>query len=762
MSNASDTGITPGTGSSAPYSRKPFGSGLTAWLKRRMGERYAWHSGIWRAASKGAVTLSVAAIWLATPGMPTGLGGTADFFLFGILTWTGTWIAAHAVAFLLSLIYLPVPRLFAGYALYAAVEVYLLGYYADLTVLSAAIIAGSLVILASGIGIAAALLRKLSLSASFWPAAAATAGILCVLAGIWQLPPVQSAAQAGESADTDVLQAVNGNDPSAPGPYSYETFTYGSGTDIRRDEFGSGVNLKSAPVDASGLISNWSWLKELFWGFDEQALPVNGRVWLPEGSGPRPLVLIVHGNHLMEDFSDDGYGYLGELLASRGFAVVSVDENFLNYSVWSGIPDNDMKARAWMLLQHLVQLKSFSSEPGNPFYNQIDWSSVALIGHSRGGQAVAMAADAERFFADDKELMDELQDIRIRSVIALAPTDRTVDGKKARLENINYLTIQGARDADVSDFYGDRQYIRTTFTEPGAGFKASLYMTSANHSRFNTSWGSMDEKMPGGLLLQLKDVMAGEEQRQAAKAYVSAFLEATLHNRTEYVPFMQDYRYGSEWLPDTSGYFNQYEDGSFIPLATYEEDDDKDTLTDGGTATGEGLTAWGEDEAQDRSRNDKGTDGVTLEWSGKASYTLDLSGEHASGDGGTGTTPSVLTFAVADLSRDLRSDSSAGQSGSAAPQLTIRLEADNGRVTDIPLAAVMNWQAQPFVTFTRLPWLLENTMDNGKYDEANEPVFQTVRIPLGEWKPEEVKRISFLLEGGSGKLMLDNIGFAAE
>ena len=87
--------------------------------------------------------------------------------------------------------------------------------------------------------------------------------------------------------------------------------------------------FQSTAVDASAYITKWSNLKTKFWGFDEHALPLNGRVWMPEGEGPFPLALIVHGNHLMEDFSDGGYGYIGELLASKGIIAVSVDENFL-------------------------------------------------------------------------------------------------------------------------------------------------------------------------------------------------------------------------------------------------------------------------------------------------------------------------------------------------------------------------------------------------------------------------------------------------
>ena len=100
----------------------------------------------------------------------------------------------------------------------------------------------------------------------------------------------------------------------------------------------------------------------------------------------------------MEQYSDEGYAYLGELLASRGFIAISVDENFLNYSVWSGIPSQDMKVRAWILLKHLQQIDAFSKQDGNPFTNQVDMQKVALIGHSRGGQAVAMAADSSEWF----------------------------------------------------------------------------------------------------------------------------------------------------------------------------------------------------------------------------------------------------------------------------------------------------------------------------------------------------------------------------
>ncbi|MBW7460500.1 alpha/beta hydrolase, partial [Paenibacillus sepulcri] len=298
-------------------------------------------------------------------------------------------------------------------------------------------------------------------------------------------------------------------------------------------EFGGSVDLTSQSVDASSYIKYWPWLRSFFWGFDEHALPLNGRVWMPEGSGPFPLVLIVHGNHLMEQFSDEGYAYLGELLASRGFIAVSVDENFLNYSVWANIPNQDMKVRAWVLLQHLQQISAFNDQAGSPFYNKVDLQNVALIGHSRGGQAVAMAADRSRWFASDASLK-RLGDIRIQAVIGIAPTDKTVDKQLAALKDTYYLTLQGANDGDVDTYTGERQYIRSAFSPGSDRFKAALYIAQANHSRFNTEWGTMDDSLPGGLLLTQDGMMAAADQQQIAMVYVSALLEVALHGNTHY------------------------------------------------------------------------------------------------------------------------------------------------------------------------------------------------------------------------------------
>src|SRR6185437_3977732 len=115
-------------------------------------------------------------------------------------------------------------------------------------------------------------------------------------------------------------------------------------TSTRRPEYGPGVELRTRPVDGRRMLPGWSGLdgrlRARYWGFDASALPLDGRVFLPDGPGPFPVVIAVHGGHAMSEPSELGYDYLGEHLASHGYVFVSVDENFLNAGAWADLGAN--------------------------------------------------------------------------------------------------------------------------------------------------------------------------------------------------------------------------------------------------------------------------------------------------------------------------------------------------------------------------------------------------------------------------------------
>ncbi|MGH9201580.1 MAG: alpha/beta hydrolase family protein, partial [Vicinamibacterales bacterium] len=366
-------------------------------------------------------------------------------------------------------------------------------------------------------------------------------------------------------------QALNAPSPAERGQYRVRHLYYGSGTDIRRPYFKDSISIKTATVDGSKLASTEDKTRKKYWGFGFDKMPLNARVWYPEGDGPFPLVLIVHGNHNMKEFSDPGYGYLGELLASRGFIMASIDENFLNGNTRS---END--ARGWMLLKHLEAWRAFNDSSGRPFYRKVDMARIALMGHSRGGEAVAVAGAFNKlpYYPDDAKLEFEFN-FGIRSLVAIAPIDGQYrpTGRPTPVENVSYLVIHGSHDGDVSAFSGLAQWQRIKFSDSKPRFKSAIWMYRANHGQWNTVWNNKDNGQRSERWLNLDQLVSAEEQRQFGKVIMTAFLEATLRDRAEYLPIFRDHRVIGAWLPKTM-YATRFEENGMRALARFQEDVD--------------------------------------------------------------------------------------------------------------------------------------------------------------------------------------------
>ncbi|MBA9085795.1 dienelactone hydrolase [Fontibacillus solani] len=731
-------------------------------LANRVRQTYRYDTAFWRSSIAGPWGAGIFVFSLSAMGMPTGFGALIDIMLFALAGTTAMYVISHVIAILLALTGLPVPRLFAGSAIFSWVASFVAFFIEDQDFIVAAYISIAIMVAGLLIGLSFGLLMNKRVNLYNKIGFVAVIFTACITIVLWPGKYENTAVIHMDSVDE-----MSSENPAENGPYKVQHFNYGSGNDVWQAEFGKRVDLVSDSVDASTYITKWSKFRTVYWGFNQAALPLNGRVWMPEGTGAFPLVLIVHGNHLMEDYSDDGYAYLGELLASRGFIAVSVDENFLNYSVWTGIPDNDMQTRAWILLKHLQQIDKFAVDPSTSFYNKVDFSQIGLIGHSRGGQAVAMAADYKHWFALDTTLAD-IDEFNIQAVAAIAPTDKKIDGKYTKLQDVNYLTLQGARDGDVKDFDGERQYARTTFTKNTTDFKASLYIADANHSQFNSGWGGHDISYPKGILLSRKGMLSAEEQRKIAKVYISAFLEATLHEQQQYLPLFHDYRTGLHWLPETS-YFNRYESGQFVPWARFDEDANRMSIPQGGTAVGKEVK-WKEEEAKNRSRSGKGTRGAVLERDGEettaSSYSISWKHAAPSGDEVTNSSKSqYLSFSLSDRSYELEAELETGINELSELDIDVEIESMDGVISHLPLSKFMSISPLPETRYTLLPWLDLNLSD-GKYKDPTEAVFQTYMISLSSFTEANpaidlsggIKRLTFRINGGPGMIMLDDIG----
>lgn len=598
-------------------------------------------------------------------------------------------------------------------------------------------------------------------------------------------------------------------DPGARGPFAVSTLTYGSGTDRRRPEFGAKVTIRTPTVDGSSFVKgNEGWrvgARDWFWGFGFKKWPLNARVWVPQGKGPFPVALVVHGNHNMAEFSDPGYAYLGELLASRGFLFASVDENFVNGSTFGGL-ERENDARGWLLLKHLEQWRRFNDDPKNPLYGKVDLSRVGLLGHSRGGEAVVVAGFMNRLarYPDDANVKLP-SGFAIRGLVAIAPIDGQYKpaGKPTPLQDVDYFLLHGGHDGDVSTLSGDRVFRRLRFTDGNYHFKASLVSYRANHGQFNSVWGNADYGWPNSFLLNRKTLLPAEEQRRLGAASISAFLEASVAGRRQYVEFFRDPRRGAAWLPEDL-YVSRFQDSNFRPVADFEEEDGLDVTAGtfpGTKIAGENLAVWKEEDLAFRSEGGTkqnqvvrlgfradpkkiGRYGVELPEGGAAALAL--------------SPASRLSFAIADTGKEPpakekeagktaeKKDDKAKKADEAEKEkkekekkareerekkegktpldFSIELVDGAGRVARLPAS---RFRALP------VPWNVRVTRapnEGERYGEPWEITLQTFEVPLSAFSavapgfdPATLRAVRFVFDrapGREGVIVLDDVGFA--
>ena len=633
------------------------------------------------------------------------------------------------------------------------------------------------------------------------------AGIVAYIPVGFEVDPIANAAQVSETT----IEQINAESPAKKGTYKVLNLTYGSGEDHHRPEYGDSVIIKTKAVNGLALIDAWDgfggWWREKYWGFDAESLPLNARVWYPEGEGPFPLALIVHGNHGMQDYSDVGYAYLGELLASKGIILASVDENFINSS-WSDIfggLDEENDARGWLLLEHLKLWHQWNEEEGHQFQNKVDTSKLALIGHSRGGEAVGHAVmfNTLPFYPDDASLKFDYN-YDIQSIVAIAPVDGQYEpgDSSTEIENVNYFVLHGAQDSDVTSFAGSQQYERVTFNDSLYHFKSGLYIYGANHGQFNTSWGNNDVGNPFIGLLNLKQLLKGDDQRKIATVYISAFLEATLRNRHEYLPMFTDARKAKDWLPETI-YLNQFQDSNTKLFCTFDEDFDVTSTTENeGMISSENLTVWREQEIQlkwdkkgsralflgwnyDLEENEKTMD--TMSDSLLASYSIRVESGITHID-----STSVLIFSMAEsteatnpksegkwVNDDKKDENQADEAQSEEEEtkkdekeeddeddepkkpldFSISLQDSTGQVVRFPLSDFSALQREIEPVLWKMDFLTGDT--------SSEQVFQLFYFPLSDMRkinpnfnPTCIESLKFIFDKSeNGVVVIDNIGF---
>ncbi|MCI9173892.1 MAG: hypothetical protein HFH49_02955 [Lachnospiraceae bacterium] len=396
------------------------------------------------------------------------------------------------------------------------------------------------------------------------------------------------------------------------GPYQVLTLTYGTtGTE----------DLESDTANISRFAENQGiggFFKERYQGYPLTEVPLSGIIWYPEEISNCPALFLIHGNHSWLTDSYLGYEYLGKYLASHGYAVVSVDENACN----SLSGEND--GRAVLLLENIRQVETYNQKEGGPMYHKIDYEHLALAGHSRGGEAIALAYlfNDLNFYPDNGNRRFQYH-FSIQSLIAIAPTcgqyqpsDRSVE-----LEDVNYLLLHGANDQDVNTFMGMEQYENISFTGTKDCIKTSLYLAGLNHGQFNSLWGKYDMMEPLNRMLNVGNFLPQQQQQQIAKIFIKSFLDRTLAKAPESAGAKASKGLLTNWsryrslLPETL-YVQSYQTSDFKALCNFEED----ARIDSGTAEGVRIRAqhvdsWREELLRFSNEESRGNYAAVLKWS---------------------------------------------------------------------------------------------------------------------------------------------------
>jgi len=513
--------------------------------------------------------------------------------------------------------------------------------------------------------------------------------------------------------------------------------------------------LKSTVFDMTPFVDGYKgvqgYYRKQYQGYDKTKVPLAGKIWYPVEGNNYPVLFIAHGNHVLTTQSYLGYDYLGEYLASNGYVVVSVDENFCNSSTIGGLSEEN-DGRAVLLLENMKQVQQFNDDSSSPLYQKMDYSNLAIAGHSRGGEMVTDAAlfNDYSFYPEDGNITFDYH-FNIKSVIAIAPTvnqympaDHDVE-----LSDINYLLIQGANDQDVSVFMGTKQYNNIDFSGEGDYFKSSLYIVGANHGQFNTKWGRYDLFEPINRFLNVENLMDSQDQQKILKSYLKIFLDVTLKDNTDNKELMYHYQKYSAALPETI-YIQSYEDSSFECISNFEEDSNI------GTATAEDVTLraynsenWAEEMTVDSTGGARGNYALRLAWSDtyEAMFEVDLTSYHAD--------KKYLQFDIANMD-----DTSVANKELNNFDCKIVLVDKEGNEASLQLSDY-------YTVYPPLPVKLgkfQFIFNNNEYKHQ----FQTIRIPMDAISAENigfdytcVSKIQFCFNDvESGDISLDNLGFS--
>jgi len=214
--------------------------------------------------------------------------------------------------------------------------------------------------------------------------------------------------------------------------------------------------------------------------------------------GPRPLVVISHGNGHHYQW----YDYLQRHLASHGYVVMSHQNN-----TQPGIES----ASTTTLTNTDYLLGNLETIGGGVLDGHVDSSRITWIGHSRGGEGVAVAYD-RLFDGEYTPTHFTVDDIVL--VSSIAPNDY-LRRENSHPHGVTYHLLIGAADGDNGGWPHLENDAPFHILERAEGYRQATNVHGADHNDFNCC-GFNDFDGPAGT-----EIGRAEAQRVAKATYLA-------------------------------------------------------------------------------------------------------------------------------------------------------------------------------------------------------------------------------------------------
>ena len=236
---------------------------------------------------------------------------------------------------------------------------------------------------------------------------------------------------------------------------------------------------------------------------DGRPTQIQGLLGVPEGEGPFPLAIVMHGSHpacvddfLPETFAqsivteplpqlcgtefpeyirhDIGLGHVVTALNNAGVAAISIDVDSA-YVWWGGEPD-ELATVKGLVATHFDAITRLNDGDDvglgiEGTAGRFDLDDVSLIGHSRsGGHVVPMIS------SDSSLPFDPTAIVMAQPAVGFPGAD---------LLDVPVLLVRGECDEDVGPEAG-LEYVSEVFPPERASVIADIWLPAAGHRMLNT------------------------------------------------------------------------------------------------------------------------------------------------------------------------------------------------------------------------------------------------------------------------------------